>query len=225
MNNTVANSPVMTYDMCLQLLFSRQIPLCCSPRKLLLIYSHGSLTHIYSIFISGDELGTKLNPWLWNIREKLYPDIINSIVLSTNGWLLCNYSFKCRLSINSKVPNLISDTVQYIPISNIFTFLQQQFYSTPFQRMLRSLLEVRLCFSYSPYFINDAPLAFTAGTTIKIPQILGLAFPTVPDFQRCGNEMKILPKEPALFQPQQINEMIEIMKNETELLLSDCFCI
>lgn len=37
--------------------------------------------------------------------------------------------------------------------------------------------------------------------------------------------MKILPKEPALFQHQQINEGIEIMKNETELLLSDHFCI
>lgn len=206
MNNTVANSPVMTYDMCLQLLFSRQIPLCCSPRKLLLTYSHGSLTHIYSIFISGDELGTKLNPWLWNIREKLYPDIINSIVLSTNGWLLCNYSFKCRLSINSKVPNLISDTVQYIPISNIFTFLQQQFYSTPFQRMLCSLLEVRLCFSYSPYFINDALLAFTAGTTIKIPRFWVWLFPLSLISKDVETKWKYCPKNQLFSNPNRLTK-------------------
>lgn len=173
---------------------------CVVPLRNPYLFIHVGRSHVHTVYSFLEmDLGTKSNPWLWNIRKKLYPRWINSIVLSTNGWLLCNYSLKCRLSINSKVPNLISGTTRYIPISNCFLFLQQQFCSTPFQRVWGSLSEVKLGCPQFPYYINDALSACTAGVIIKIPQMPGLVLPPVPSFPKCENGTKILPTEPALF--------------------------
>lgn len=103
-------------------------------------------------------------------------------------------------------------------------FYNSNFVPPPF-RVLVSLLEVRLGFSYCPYDVNDASSACTAGIIKKIPQMLGLVLPTVPAFPKCENGIKILPKERALFQAQERRtEGIEVMKNGTELL-SDRLCI
>lgn len=110
------------------------------------------------------------------------------------------------------------------PLAISSHFYNSNFVPPPF-RVLVSLLEVRLGFSYCPYYVNDAPSACTAGMIIKIPQMLGLVLPTVPSLPNCENGIKILPKEPALFQAQERRtEGIEAMKNGTELL-SDCLCI